>query len=205
MMPTAYGALALFSCALAFLVCALRRPAATVRFCLKISLLPKVAPKLAIVIEEKLLEIIRGFDVLKDQRNLGLFVLWSAVYWVCNGLGVYVLARAFQLDLSIVGAFATMGLVGIGIMLPNAPGLVGQFQWFTLLGLSLYLGPDATHDGTELYAKAFVFANVHYILQVVWYMAMGGLGLASPWVSFRDLWSARKVARTTATGDDPRG
>ena len=202
MMPTAYAALALFACALIFLVFAMRRPASTVKFCLTLSLLPRFAPKLALLVEEKLLGIIRGFDVLKDQRNLGVFVLWSATYWIGNGMGVYVLAHGFGLPLSLVGAFATMGLVGVGIMLPNSPGLVGQFQWFTLLGLSLFL-PGAATEGSAIYPAAFLFANVHYVLQVVWYMSMGGLGLASPWVSFHDLWSARKVAPGVATGDDP--
>jgi uncharacterized protein (TIRG00374 family) len=202
MMPTAYGALALFACALVFLVFAMRRPAATVKFCLTISLLPRIAPRAALFIEDKLLGMIRGLDVLKDQRNLGLFVVWSAVYWICNGLGVYVLAHGFGLPLSPVGAFATMGLVGVGIMLPNSPGLVGQFQWFTLLGLSLYI-PGAANEHSSIYATAFLFANVHYALQVAWYLAMGGLGLASPWVSFHDLWTARKVAPAPAAGDDP--
>ena len=203
MMPTAYGALGLFSCALAFLVFAMRRPAATVKFCLTISLLPKIAPRIATVIEDKLLGIIRGFDVLKDQKNLGVFVVWSVVYWTANGLGVYVLARGFGIELGVVGAFATMGLVGVGIMLPNSPGLVGQFQWFTLLGLSLYLGPDAADKHSTLYAKTFLFANVHYILQVIWYLGMGALALATPWVSLHDLWTARKVAPAVATGNDP--
>jgi len=193
MMPTAYGALALFACALAFLVFAMRWPTSTVRFCLAISLLPRIAPRIAHVIEDKLLDIIRGFDVLKDQKNLGVFVVWSLVYWVANGLGLYVLAHGFGLPLGIVGAFATMGLVGVGIMLPNSPGLVGQFQWFTLLGLSLYL-PGAADKSSPIYPAAFLFANVHYALQVLWYLTMGGLGLASPWVSFHDLWTARKVA-----------
>jgi len=202
MMPTAYGALALFACALAFLLFALRWPTRTVRFCLDISLLPKLFPRAARVIEEKLLDMIRGFDVLKDQKNLGVFVVWSLVYWVANGLGLYVLAHGFGLPLGIVGAFATMGLVGVGIMLPNSPGLVGQFQWFTLLGLSLYL-PGAADKGSAIYPTAFLFANVHYGLQVLWYLTMGSLGLASPWVSFHDLWTARKVAPAPATGDDP--
>jgi len=202
MMPTAYGALGLFGCALAFLVFAMRWPAKTVKFCLTISLLPKLFPRLATKVEDMLLNIIRGFDVLKDQRNLGVFVLWTLVYWVANGLGLYVLAHGFGIPLGIVGAFATMGLVGVGIMLPNSPGLVGQFQWFTLLGLSLYL-PGAADKGSPIYPTAFLFANVHYALQVVWYLAMGSLGLASPWVSFHDLWTARKVAPAPVTGDDP--
>jgi hypothetical protein len=204
MMPTAYAALGVFSTALVFLVFAMRRPVATVRFCLAMSLLPRFAPRAAAVLEEKLLEMIRGFDVLKDVQNLGMFLVWSAVYWAANGFGVWVLARGFGLDLTLFGAFATMGLVAVGITLPNSPGLVGQFQWFTLLGLSLYLGPDARTPHTALYATTFAFANVHYILQVLWYLAMGAIGLATPWVSFHDLWVARrKVAPVEPSGEHP--
>src|SRR5207302_178215 len=109
MMPTAYAALGVFTLALAFLVAAMRRPAATVKFCLNISLLP-----------------------------------------------------------------------------PNSPGLVGQFQWFTLLGLSLYLG-GASDKASAVYPTAFAFANTHYGTQVIWYLGMGAIGLLTPWVSFRDL------------------
>ena len=73
----------------------------------------------------------------------------------------------------MVGAFATMGLVAVGITLPNSPGLVGQFQWFTLLGLSLYLGPGAADkQHTRCTRSTFAFANVHYVLQVSWYVAV---------------------------------
>jgi uncharacterized protein (TIRG00374 family) len=202
MMPTAYAALGVFAAALVFLVAAMRRPAATVKFCLTISLLPRFAPKLALIIEEKLLEMIRGFDVLKDQRNLGVFVLWSVAYWCANGLGVFVLARGFHtidpaFDLSLVGAFAVMGLIAVGITLPNSPGNFGQFQWFTLLGLSLYL-TGASTEGSALYPTAFAFANMHYGMQVAWYLGMGALALLTPWVSFADLRAARKTGEAPA-------
>ena len=210
MMPTAYVALFVFASALVFLVFALRRPEQTVRFCLRVSLIPHIAPKVATVLEHKLLDMMRGLVVLKDRRNMTIFVLWSIVYWTANGLGLWVLARAFNLELSLIGGFATMGLVAVGITLPNSPGLVGQFQWFTLLGLSLYLGPDARTEHTPLYIWTFAFANVHYILQVVWYVGMGALGLATPWVSIHDLRTARKastadkkLAPVDAGGDDP--
>ncbi len=196
MMPTAYAALGVFALALAFLVAAMRRPAATVKFCLTISMLPRLSPKFALVVEEKLLEMIRGFDVLKDQKNLGVFLVWSAVYWAANGLGLWVLARGFHtidpaFDLSLLGGFATMGLVAVGITLPNSPGLVGQFQWFTLLGLSLYLH-GASDKTSALYPTAFAFANFQYLTQLVWYVAAGAIGLMTPWVSFADLRAARK-------------
>jgi uncharacterized protein (TIRG00374 family) len=192
MMPTAYAALGIFSLALIFLVGALKWPETSVRFWLKLSLLPRFAPRIADLIEKKALEMIRGFEVMRDTRNLALFVGYSLVYWVCNGLGVYVLARGFGLPLTLVGGFATMGLVAVGITLPNSPGLVGQFQWFTLQGLSLYL-PGAANDKSLIYGTAFAFANVHYGLQVLWYIACGAAGLATRYVSFHDLWDAKKI------------
>lgn len=208
MMPTAYAALGVFSAAMVFLVFAIRRPEATVAFCMKLSLLPRFAPRVASVIEIKVLDMMRGFVVIKDHRNMIIFVIWSVVYWTANGLGVYVLARAFQLELSVVGAFATMGVCAVGIMLPNAPGLVGQFQYFTLLGVGLYLGFDPSLDkGLPIYAQAFAFANLHYLLQVLWYVLCGAIGIASPYVSFHDLLTARsagsqKVAPGPGAGDD---
>lgn len=195
MMPTAYAALGVFALALGFLICALRWPERTVRIGLAASLLPRLWPRGAAALERRAHEMIKGFDVLRDVPNLGMFLVWSLIYWSCNGLSVWVLARGFGLDLSLVGAFATMGLVAVGITLPNSPGLVGQFQWFTLLGLTLYLGPDANTPHTALYAKTFAFANVHYGIQVAWYLAMGALGLLTPWVSVHDLAAARRPAR----------
>ncbi len=199
MMPTAYAALGVFAAALLFIVFAMRRPEATVRFCIKMSLLDRLVPKLAAVIEHKLLDMIRGFAVLRDVPNLTKFCIWTLVYWAANGLAVWLLARAFHLDLSLIGGFAVMGLVGVGISLPNSPGLVGQYQWFTLLGLSLYLGAGVMTDCTPgevacLHATALAYAIVQHLFQVAWYVGAGALGLATPWVSFGDLRHVRDVA-----------
>jgi uncharacterized protein (TIRG00374 family) len=211
MMPTAYAALGVFAAALIFLVFAMRKPEATVDFCLKMSLLKRFAPRIAAVIREKLLEMIRGLAVLRDKRNMAVFVGWSIVYWFANGLTVYVMARAFGLNLSLIGAYAVMGVVAVGIMLPNAPGLAGQFQAVTLLGLSLYLGADVLQSGnaahhvapSELYIRSLLMANAHYLLQVGWYVMAGLLGFASRHVSWSDVVRSRKVAPVRVVGDDP--
>ncbi|MDB4956017.1 MAG: hypothetical protein JWO36_3586 [Myxococcales bacterium] len=203
MMATAYAALAVFTVALVGLLFALRWPEKTVKFFARLTLVPLISPRLGAALERKGLEMVRGFDALRDRKNMLAFLAWSVVYWGANGLGVYVLAHGFAaasptahavgFDISVIAAFATMGLVAVGITLPNSPGLVGQFQWFTLLGLSLYLGVDAKTKGTPLYGMTFAFANLHYLTQVLWYVGMGLVGLASPWVSLHDLWTARKT------------
>jgi uncharacterized protein (TIRG00374 family) len=200
MMPTAYTALGVFSAALVFIVFAMWRPEKTVRFCMNMSLLPRFAPRIAAVIEAKVLDMIRGFAVLKNGKQLAAFLVWSIVYWTANALGVWVLALAFGLPLSVVGGFAVMGLVGVGISLPNAPGLVGQFQWFTLLALSLYF-PGVMDEGSALRAQALAYAITQHLLQVSWYVGMGMLGMASPWVSWADL----RASRQKLAPDEPAG
>ena len=204
MMPTAYAALGVFAAALVFIVFSMWRPKQTVSFCMKMSLLPRIAPRIAAAIEHKVLDMIRGFSVLKDGKNMTIFMLWTILYWGTNGLGVWVLAKAFGLELTMVGAFATMGLLGVGISLPNSPGLVGQFQYFTLLGLGIYLGFDPNGKlHPPIYASALTFAIAQHLLQVAWYTAMGAIGLATKHVSFHDLALARKkVAPAEEAGDD---
>ncbi|HVV88012.1 MAG TPA: lysylphosphatidylglycerol synthase transmembrane domain-containing protein [Kofleriaceae bacterium] len=208
MMPTAYAALGVFAAALVFLLCSMRWPEQTVRFSLKLTLLPRFAPRIAAVIEHKLLDMIRGLAVLRDRKNLAAFGAWSAAYWIANGFATWLLARGFGLPLSMVGAFATMGLVAVGITLPNSPGLVGQFQWFTMLGVSLYLGPAAAdskyaaaHGLDKLYATVLAYAIFIHLLQVVWYVGMGVLGMASQHVSFAELRASRKLDPEPAAGE----
>jgi glycosyltransferase 2 family protein len=203
MMPTAYAALAAFAVAMTFLLFARSRPDATVRWMLRASLLTWIAPRLATAVERKLKEVIRGFAVLDHPGHLAWFVAWSVVYWAANGLSLWLLARGFHLPLTVVGAFATMGLVGVGIMLPNAPGLVGQFQWFMQLGLSLYLGAGVLDDHSAIYGPALAFAITLHVLQLTWYTAFGALGMSSSHVSLRELWRSRKLDPDPAPGDPP--
>ena len=193
MMPVGFLVLGVFVAAFLFIVFAMNKPDATVRFCIRISLLDRLAPRIARLIEAKLRDMIRGFAVLRDVGNLTRFCFWTVVYWSANGLTVLVIARAFQLDLSLIGAFAVMGIVGVGISLPNPPANVGLYQAAMLAGLALYLGPDA-EKGMPLYASAYACAMTQYIFQVMWYVATGALGLASPWVSIHDLRTMRNAA-----------
>jgi uncharacterized protein (TIRG00374 family) len=180
MMPTAYSALGVFTAATVFLLFALRHPHKTVRFATTASLIRALSPRIADKIEDRLLKLISGFLVLDDWGNLAKFTAWSLLYWFATGLSVWMLARGFGLELSVVGGFATMGIVAVGIVLPNAPGLVGQFHWFTMLGLSLYL-PQAVVEG-----DGRAFAIVLHGLQVIWYVTAGAIALATPYVSFAD-------------------
>ncbi|MNC94260.1 hypothetical protein D3C83_110710 [compost metagenome] len=55
----------------------------------------------------------------------------------------------------------------------------------------------------ELNAAALAFAIALHLIQVIWYVAMGAVGLASPHVSLADLRRARKMDAGPAASDHP--
>jgi uncharacterized protein (TIRG00374 family) len=197
MMPTAYFALGIFAAAMVFLGFALKWPDQTCRFAVRMTGARYYAPKLARILEIKLRSMIDGFLVLKDKRNLLVFVGWSILYWGANGLSFWVLARGFGLDLPVIGAFAVTGLVAVGISLPNAPALMGQYQWFTQLGLTLYVGEQVAEG------RGLAFAIVLWALQVIWYLGAGTVALATPYVSLGEVWGKRKASETGDDDDAP--
>jgi uncharacterized protein (TIRG00374 family) len=196
MMSVAFVSLGVFVAAMTFLGFAMRWPDRTISICMNISLLPRLAPKLAFKIEELIRDIISGLTVLGDKRNLVIFVLWSVVYWVVNALSMWVLARGMHLPLSITGAFATMGLLAVGITLPNAPGFAGQFEVFTTLGLAVYL-PTAVAKTVGL-----AYALVLHGIQVVWYIGLGAIFMLVTRVRLGDLIGKKAIENPPAPVGD---
>ncbi len=151
----------------AFLACALRWPDATIRLALGLTFMRRLSPRLADKLADKLRALIQGFRALRNPRDMLPFLLQTALYWGCNGLGMWLLARLMHLPIPLSGAFAAMAFTGVLITLPNAPGLVGQFHAGVILALAAYLPESLVASSGGAYAIA-----VHGI-QFVWYVVLG--------------------------------
>jgi uncharacterized protein (TIRG00374 family) len=155
----------------AFLALALTWPDATVRTVLRFTLLAHLAPSLGGRIADKLRALIGGFKVLHDPASLIAFLVETVLYWGSNGLGMWLLARAMHLDISLGAAYAAMAFTGVLISLPNSPGLVGQFEAGVILALRAYLPASVVGSYGAAYA-----ISLHGI-QLVWYLCTGLLAL----------------------------
>ncbi len=82
---------------------------------------------------------IDGLAALPSRRHILDFLAWSLAYWALNGFGYYVLAMGFPgLHVPLVLAYAMMGCVVVGMMLPNPPANVGVYWYFLLKPITLY-------------------------------------------------------------------
>lgn len=192
LLPTAWAAVAILIVGTTFLYLGTRYPERAARWL--VAFLPgRLKTKFYGYAER----VFQGFGVLRDGRRTAAFLVKTVIYWIANGLSMWILARGLGLPLSVIGAFATMGLVAVGIMLPNAPGLVGQFHWFTMLGLSLFLGQKLVD------AQGLAYAIVLHGMQVVWYVGLGVIAMFATGVKITDLVKRADPEPTTADAAAP--
>jgi uncharacterized protein (TIRG00374 family) len=81
---------------------------------------------------------IDGFAVMTNPIQLLAVIFLSAFIWFIDGIAIYFLFLAFSLPLSPVAAFVLMIVLVVGIAIPAAPGFVGNWHYFCIMGLSLY-------------------------------------------------------------------
>ena len=105
---------------------------------------------------------ILGLHLGSFGRVLAFLVL-TALYWALHVWGFWMVAGAFGLRLSGLMACTVLACQVVGIMIPAGPGMVGTNQFFTQLGVSIFVpGAFAIPD---VAARAAAYANTIWALQ----------------------------------------
>lgn len=117
------------------------------------TLVGPVSPKLAESAAHLVESFIHGLGQIPGPKRFSLFVFLTFCFWGINGVGLWIMGFAFGLDVPLAGMYAVLGAQVIGVMIPAGPGMLGTFQFFTLLGLSLYVPKEALDAGGAAYAN----------------------------------------------------
>ena len=154
---------------------------------------PKLAAQVAHVVETfvgALRHIPRGWQMVG-------FLSFTAAYWGLNGVGMYILSRAFDcsgvvgacvpMRLTLFQSFVVLCVLVVSLMIPGAPGFIGTFQAGVKLGLSLFL-PASVLNGTGV-----AYANVMWLCQTAQQVGLGIVLMTIGNVSFKDV--AGKLSR----------
>lgn len=150
------------------------------------SLGSKVWPRLAEKIAGVLREFLSGLAALPDRRHLVPFIVMSLAYWGINGLGMWFLARACGLPLSLVGGYTIMTILGVGILIPTGPGQLGNFQASIALALELQ---GLSNEQIQGPGSALIFLMYLCILSVT--AGAGALAILSGRVSLSSLFTRK--------------
>lgn len=121
-------------------------------------LLPGLARKLSGMLET----FIDGFTGLVQGRQMGRFLVGTALYWFTNVASMWLLAtRGFGFELGLWEMATVLAILVIGIMIPAGPAMAGNFEFFVARGMALFVALELTEVG----AQVAVFAATVHILQ----------------------------------------
>lgn len=123
---------------------------------------------------------------------------WTMPVSISTGVGIvamqivtmWLMLYAYRMDLSLTQAAALFGIITIGTLVPNAPGKVGAWQFFCILGLEL-LGVSAT--------RAASFSIVAFAVWTLPSLLLGTLAMVLSPVSWADIRGGRRLAAETPT------
>lgn len=100
---------------------------------------------------------LQGFRIMVNPSLLACVIGLSILIWLIDVLAIYLLLLAFGFQLPIAAAFVLMIILIIGIAIPTAPGFIGNWHYFCILGLSLFGVPKT---------DAFTFAIIYHVLSI---------------------------------------
>jgi len=109
-----------------------------------------------------------GLHVIGNPRDAVPFVFETTLYWGLNVLGMWLLAwgcgvvHASGAPITLGETCALMGMLGVTILVPGPPGLLGVFQLGIYAGMTMYY-PTSVVTGP---GAAFVF--LMYVSQFTW-------------------------------------
>ena len=105
-------------------------------------------------------EFLQGMKGITHSRGLLPIALLSVACWVIHGMYFFLMFKALDIELSFSAALVLQMVIGLGVILPAAPGYVGTFEYFTVLGLALFGIGHETAFAYALLAHVFQFVPV---------------------------------------------
>jgi uncharacterized protein (TIRG00374 family) len=141
-------------------------------------LIEKLPARYAGAVNRLIDHFIKGFGIMVDPARLLWVIFLSIVIWLVDVVAIYLLFLAFGLHLPVAAAFVLMIVLVIGIAIPTAPGFIGNWHYFCILGLGLFGIPKT---------DALTFAIIYHAISIGIVILLGLLFLPFNRFSVADL------------------
>lgn len=165
---------ALFICGMIFLFFIGRHPRKADKLLSVIPLPAKIRER----VRHLMNNFISGLKIFSDTKNLIRVYALSLAVWGIEAVVFLVLAMGFGMDINFFQVLFVMIVIGLGAILPTAPGNVGSVELFGVKSLS-FLGIDVN--------LAFGFILVLHVLQLVTILSLGIRALFVEKITFHEL------------------
>lgn len=145
-----------------------------------------VSPKLASWLSTRVEKVADGLSFLPRARQLAPFLVLTLFYWMGNAAASWLLAWGCGFEsITFVEACVMMGVLALGILLPNAPGFFGAFQISIYAGFAMFFSPD------QVVGPGAVYVFLVYLAQLVITFGAAAIGMSWERTSLSEALGAR--------------
>jgi hypothetical protein len=130
-----------------------------------------ISPKLANFVTDTLERLSDGLRFLASRANGLRFFGETALYWAATFVGQWLLMRGVGIRGSFAEGCVSLGVLGLGAIVPAGPGFFGAYQIAIYSALALYF-PQST-----LVSAGAAMVFVSYVTQLVLAALAGATGL----------------------------
>lgn len=134
-----------------------------------------VSKPLAHWLSDRVERVSLGLSFLPKPRYSLSFLAITTAYWLLNAAATLLLGYGAGLDMSYSQACVLAGVLALGIMVPNAPGFFGAFQFSVYAGLSMFFPEE------QLFGAGSVLVFMLYVGQLG--IIFGAALVSAPFVS----------------------
>jgi glycosyltransferase 2 family protein len=135
------------------------------------ALIGLISPRLAETCSAMVERLAESFAFIPSWQRAAPFLRNTLLYWLVNGLALFALLRGVGLNASLPEAFATLGVIGLGSLLPAGPGFFGAYQVAAYTALAMY------NSEQEVLTKGAMFVFVSYASHLALNTMTGAVGL----------------------------
>jgi uncharacterized membrane protein YbhN (UPF0104 family) len=122
----------------------------------------------------KLMSALIGLHAMGTSPSFYPAVLFSLLMPFMQVLALWAMMRAYGVPLSFLSAVVVLLVINIGVSLPNAPANVGSYQFFCVLGLSVFQIDKTTAAGFSIFA----FLALTFPIAILGFLAIFRSGLS---------------------------
>lgn len=111
-------------------------------------------------------QFLRGIEALHHPKRVMLFILYTSVIWLMDGIGTIIVAHTLHIDLFLHQGFVLLAGLGLSSAIPSTPGYVGVYQFVAVF----ILEPFGISN-----AKALAFIIFMQITNILIILFWGGI------------------------------
>jgi glycosyltransferase 2 family protein len=125
----------------------------------------------------KMMRALLGLHAMGTAPSFYAAVLASLFMPLCQVMGLWAMMQSYGLKLPFLAAIVVLLIINLGVSLPNAPANIGAYQFFCVLGLSVFNVEKTTATGFSIFA--FLALTVPFVFLGFAALLRSGLSLKS--------------------------